>query len=62
VRLSERVEGLSDGLVSPVQAAVLNALRRALAIALAGRVRRRRRWWLLLPPILWAALWPEGAQ
>jgi len=35
VRLSERVEGLGDGLVSPVQAAVLNALRRALAIALA---------------------------
>ena len=34
----------------------------ALAIALAGRVRRRRRWWLLLPPILWAALWAEGAQ
>jgi hypothetical protein len=31
----ERVEGLSDGLVSPVQAAVLNALRRSLAIALA---------------------------
>ncbi|WP_295072658.1 ATP-binding protein [Tabrizicola sp.] len=35
VRLSERVEGLGDGLVSPVQAAVLNALRRSLAIALA---------------------------
>jgi len=35
VRLSERIEGLGDGLVSPVQAAVLNALRRALAIALA---------------------------
>lgn len=35
VRLSERVEGLSDGLVTPVQAAVLNALRRSLAIALA---------------------------
>lgn len=34
----------------------------ALAIALAGRVRRRFRWWLLLPPILWAALYPEGAQ
>ena len=34
----------------------------ALAIAVAGRVRRRRRWWLLLPPILWAALYPEGAQ
>jgi energy-coupling factor transporter ATP-binding protein EcfA2 len=35
VRLSERVEGLGDGLVSPVQAACLNALRRSLAIALA---------------------------
>ena len=35
VRLSERIEGLGDGLVSPVQAAVLNALRRSLAIALA---------------------------
>ena len=35
VRLAERVEGLGDGLVTPVQAAVLNALRRALAIALA---------------------------
>jgi energy-coupling factor transporter ATP-binding protein EcfA2 len=35
VRLAERVEGLSDGLVSPVQAACLNALRRSLAIALA---------------------------
>jgi energy-coupling factor transporter ATP-binding protein EcfA2 len=35
VRLAERVEGLSDGLVSPVQAAVLNAVRRSLAIALA---------------------------
>lgn len=35
VRLAERVEGLGDGLVSPVQAAVLNALRRSLAIALA---------------------------
>jgi hypothetical protein len=35
VRLAERVEGLSDGLVTPVQAAVLNALRRSLAIALA---------------------------
>jgi energy-coupling factor transporter ATP-binding protein EcfA2 len=35
VRLAERVEGLGDGLVSPVQAACLNALRRALAIALA---------------------------
>lgn len=35
VRLSERIEGLGDGLVSPVQAACLNALRRSLAIALA---------------------------
>ena len=35
VRLLERIEGLSDGLVSPAQAAALNALRRALAIALA---------------------------
>ncbi|PTE14583.1 AAA family ATPase [Pseudogemmobacter blasticus] len=35
VRLAERVEGLSDGLVSPVQAASLTVLRRALAIALA---------------------------
>jgi energy-coupling factor transporter ATP-binding protein EcfA2 len=35
VRLAERVEGLGDGLVTPVQAAVLNALRRSLAIALA---------------------------
>ncbi|MCB6179504.1 ATP-binding protein [Rhodobacter sp. Har01] len=35
VRVAERVEGLSDGLVSPVQAASLNVLRRALAIALA---------------------------
>jgi hypothetical protein len=34
----------------------------ALASALAGCVRRRRRWWLLLAPILWAALYPEGAQ
>ncbi|MDQ2066892.1 ATP-binding protein [Xinfangfangia sp. CPCC 101601] len=35
VRIAERVEGLSDGLLSPEQAAALNALRRALAIALA---------------------------
>jgi energy-coupling factor transporter ATP-binding protein EcfA2 len=35
VRIAERVEGLGDGLMSPVQAAVLNALRRGLAIALA---------------------------
>jgi energy-coupling factor transporter ATP-binding protein EcfA2 len=35
VRLAERVEGLADGLVTPVQAACLNALRRSLAIALA---------------------------
>jgi len=36
----------------------------ALAIPLAGRVRlrRRRRFWLLLPPVLWAALYPAGAQ
>ena len=35
VRLVERVEGLSDGLLSPEQSAALNALRRAVAIALA---------------------------
>ncbi len=35
VRLVERVEGLSDGLLSPEQSAALNALRRAMAIALA---------------------------
>ncbi|MFV0493062.1 MAG: ATP-binding protein [Pseudorhodobacter sp.] len=35
VRLMERVEGLSDGLLSPLQAAALNSLRRALGIALA---------------------------
>ncbi|MGL4239253.1 ATP-binding protein [Tabrizicola sp.] len=35
VRLAERIEGLGDGLVTPVQAACLNALRRSLAIALA---------------------------
>ncbi len=35
VRLAERVEGLGDGLATPVQAAVLNALRRSMAIALA---------------------------
>ncbi|MGL6211776.1 MAG: AAA family ATPase, partial [Paracoccaceae bacterium] len=35
VRLVERVEGLGDGLVSPVQASALHALRRGLAIALA---------------------------
>ena len=35
VRLVERVEGLSDGLTSPLQASVLHALRRGLAIALA---------------------------
>ncbi len=34
VRLIGRIEGLGDGLVSPVQASVLHALRRALAIAL----------------------------
>ena len=35
VRLVERVEALGDGLVSPVQAGALHALRRGLAIALA---------------------------
>lgn len=35
VRLLERVEGMGDGLLSPVQSATLHALRRALAIALA---------------------------
>nr|MBP9951205.1 ATP-binding protein [Cypionkella sp.] len=35
VRLLERIEGLGDGLVSPVQAGALHALRRGLAIALA---------------------------
>lgn len=35
VRLIERIEGLGDGLVSPLQASVLGGLRRALAIALA---------------------------
>ncbi|NUB45990.1 ATP-binding protein [Fertoebacter nigrum] len=35
VRLVERVEGAGDGLISPVQAQVLHALRRAVAIALA---------------------------
>lgn len=35
VRLLERVEGLSDGLTSPLQASVLAALRRGIAIALA---------------------------
>ena len=35
VRVIDRIEGTGDGLVSPVQAAALNALRRALAIALA---------------------------
>lgn len=35
VRLVERVEGLGDGLTSPLQAAVLGALRRGVAIALA---------------------------
>ncbi len=35
VRVIERVEGLGDGLVSPVQASALHALRRGLAIALA---------------------------
>jgi energy-coupling factor transporter ATP-binding protein EcfA2 len=35
VRLAERVEALGDGLVTPLQAAALNALRRGIAIALA---------------------------
>jgi energy-coupling factor transporter ATP-binding protein EcfA2 len=35
VRLVERVEGMGDGLTSPLQAAVLGALRRGVAIALA---------------------------
>jgi hypothetical protein len=35
VRLVERVEALGDGLVSPVQASALQALRRGLAVALA---------------------------
>lgn len=35
VRLYERIEGLGDGLISPLQAAALNALRRGLAIGLA---------------------------
>ncbi|MFN4157316.1 MAG: ATP-binding protein [Gemmobacter sp.] len=35
VRLVERIEGTGDGLISPVQAQVLHALRRALAISLA---------------------------
>lgn len=35
VRLIERVEALGDGLTTPAQAAVLTALRRALAVALA---------------------------
>ncbi len=35
VRLYERIEGLGDGLLSPMQASALNALRRGVAIALA---------------------------
>jgi len=35
VRLVDRIEGLGDGLVSPVQATALGVLRRALAVALA---------------------------
>ena len=35
VRLIERIEGLGDGLISPLQAAALNGLRRGLAVALA---------------------------
>ncbi|MES2143181.1 MAG: ATP-binding protein, partial [Pseudomonadota bacterium] len=35
VRIADRVDAMGDGLMSPVQAAVLNALRRGVAIALA---------------------------
>jgi energy-coupling factor transporter ATP-binding protein EcfA2 len=35
VRVIDRVEGLADGLLTPVQAAALHALRRGVAIALA---------------------------
>ncbi|MDZ4135507.1 MAG: AAA family ATPase, partial [Paracoccaceae bacterium] len=35
VRLLDRVEAAGDGILSPVQAATLHALRRALAVALA---------------------------
>ena len=35
VRLYDRIEGLGDGLLSPLQASALNALRRGVAIALA---------------------------
>lgn len=35
VRLVERIEGVGDGLISPLQAQVLHALRRATAISLA---------------------------
>ena len=35
VRLIDRIEALSDGILSPEQAGALNALRRALAVALA---------------------------
>ena len=35
VRLVDRIEGLGDGLVTPLQATALGALRRSLAIALA---------------------------
>lgn len=35
VRIAERVEGMGDGLISPLQAAALGALRRAVAVALA---------------------------
>lgn len=35
VRLRDRIEGLGDGLTTPLQAAALHALRRGLAIALA---------------------------
>ena len=35
VRISERVEGFGEGLLSPLQASALNALRRGVAVALA---------------------------
>ncbi|NEY90521.1 ATP-binding protein [Rhodobacteraceae bacterium KMS-5] len=35
VRLYERIEGFGDGLISPLQASALSALRRSVAIALA---------------------------
>jgi energy-coupling factor transporter ATP-binding protein EcfA2 len=35
VRIVDRIDGMGDGLMSPVQSAVLNAIRRGIAIALA---------------------------